>query len=71
MTKSTARALPTPAPDPDDAPLRVVLTCGTCATTYEPSAEDWAWRRTSCPDPDCQGWTWTAALAVPDAGGAS
>ena len=68
MRESSARTRPRPTPGTDDAPLRVVLTCSTCRTAYEPSAEDWAWRRTSCPD--CRGWTFTAELAAPDAGGA-
>ncbi len=49
-----------------ELPLSVVLTCCTCYTTYEPTAEDWAWRRTSCPNPHCdRGWIWTAELRDP------
>ncbi|HYZ09298.1 MAG TPA: hypothetical protein VE709_12090 [Pseudonocardiaceae bacterium] len=48
-----------------------MLTCTDCRTSYEPSAEDFTFGRTSCPNPDCdRGWFWTAALAAPDAGSA-
>ncbi len=63
----------TPRPDPatlgTELPLRVVLTCTVCDRTHEPSAEDLARGRTSCPDPDCGGWTFTAELAEPATGG--
>jgi len=50
---------------PAQLPLAVVLTCCTCDHTYEPSAEDVARNRFSCPDPDCGGWTFSSALSVP------
>jgi len=43
----------------------VVLTSAAYQHTYEPTAEDFATGRTSCPDPDCRGWTWTATLTIP------
>ena len=50
----------------NEPPLALVLICRSCATTYEPTPEDWAWGRTSCPSPDCdRGWAWTASLEVP------
>ena len=56
---------------PEQLPLALVLTCTDCRTSYEPSAEDFTFGRTSCPNPDCdRGWFWTAALAAPDAGSA-
>ncbi len=59
---------------PDDTgapapPLNVVLTCCTCDHTYEPSAEAIARGRLGCPDPNCGGWTFSAALTVPPATG--
>ena len=57
---------------PEQLALSLLLTCCTCQTTYQPSAEDFAFGRTSCPSPDCdRGWTWTAALTEPAAGGAA
>ena len=56
---------------PEQLPLALVLTCSNCQTTYEPSADDFARGRTSCPNPDCpRGWHFTAALTVPTPGGA-
>ena len=61
--------LPTTAPE--QLALSLLLTCADCQTTYQPSAEDFAFGRTSCPSPDCdRGWTWTAALTEPATGGA-
>ena len=55
----------------EQLPLAVVLTCCTCDTTYEPTAEAIARGRLGCPDPDCRGWTFSSALTVPPAiGGA-
>ncbi len=52
-------------------PLAVVLTCCTCDTTYEPTAEAIARGWLGCPDPDCGGWAFSSALTVPPAiGGA-
>ena len=56
---------------PEQRQLSLLLTCSNCRTAYEPSAEDFAFGRTSCPNPDCdRGWAWTAALTVPTPGGA-
>ena len=56
---------------PEQLPLSLLLTCSNCETSYEPSAEDFTFDRTSCPNQDCtRGWFWTAALAAPDAGSA-
>ena len=55
---------------PEQLPLAVVLTCCTCDQTYEPTPEAIARNRFGCPDPDCGGWTFSSALATPDAGGA-
>jgi hypothetical protein len=68
MEKSTARPRPTPAPGPDDVPLGLTLTCAECSHTYEPTAEDWLWRRVSCPIQSCRGWTFSVELTVPDGG---
>ena len=50
---------------PVQLPLAVVLTCTTCDTAYEPTPEAIARNRFGCPDPDCGGWTFSAALTVP------
>ena len=55
--------LPTTAPE--QLPLAVVLTCCTCDTSYEPDADAVARGRFGCPDSDCGGWTFSAALTVP------
>jgi hypothetical protein len=62
-----------PITTPEQLPLAVVLTCCTCDTTYEPTAEAIARNRFGCPDPGCRGWTFSAALTVPSTtpGGAS
>ena len=49
---------------PEQLPLAVVLTCTDCDTSYEPTAEAIARNRFGCPDPDCGGWSFSAALAV-------
>jgi len=54
---------------PVQMPLAVVLTCCTCDTTYEPTAEAVARGRFGCPDPDCGGWTFSSALSVPSTTG--
>ena len=59
--------LPTTAPE--QLPLAVVLTCTDCDTTYEPTPEAIARNRFGCPDPDCGGWTFSAALTVPSTTG--
>ena len=64
---TTRRAMPSPATEPA---LAVVLTCTDCERTYEPTTEDFAAGRTGCPDRDCGGWTYTAALTAPATGGA-
>ncbi len=53
----------------EQLPLAVALTCCTCDTTYEPTAEAIARGRLGCPDPDCGGWTFSSALTVPPATG--
>ena len=65
---TTRPAMPSPATEPA---LAVVLTCCTCDTTYEPTAEAIARGRLGCPDPDCGGWTFSSALAVPPAAGSA
>jgi len=45
--------------------LVVVLTCVQCDQVYEPSPEDLTRGRLGCPDPDCGGWLFAAALSVP------
>ena len=50
---------------PAQTPLAVVLTCCSCDTTYEPTVEAIARGRFGCPDSDCGGWTFSAALTVP------
>jgi len=55
-----------PAGDP---PPPVVLSCTDCDHVYEPTAEDLDTGRTGCPDPDCGGWTFSAALTEPATGG--
>ena len=42
----------------------ISLTCTDCDTTFEPTAEDFAFGRTGCPDPDCGGWTLLAELTI-------
>jgi hypothetical protein len=42
----------------------VTFTCTDCDTTFEPSAEDFEFGRTDCPDPDCGGWTLLAELTI-------
>ena len=59
--------LPTTAPA--QLPLAVVLTCRTCARSYEPDADAVARGRLGCPDPSCRGWTFDAALTVPSTTG--
>ena len=59
-----------PITAPEQLPLAVVLTCCTCDQTYEPTPEAIARNRFGCPDPDCGGWTFTAALTFPATGGA-
>jgi len=44
--------------------MTLVLTCTDCDHTYEPTAEDFEFGRTGCPDPDCGGWTLVAELAT-------
>jgi len=64
---TTRPAVPSPATEPA---LAVVLTCCSCDTTYEPTAEAIARGRLGCPDPDCGGWTFSSALTEPATGGA-
>ncbi len=64
---TTRPAIPPRATEP---PLAVVLTCIGCQRSYEPTPDDFAAGRTGCPDPDCGGWTYTAALTAPATGGA-
>jgi Zn finger protein HypA/HybF involved in hydrogenase expression len=47
-----------------EVPMRVVLACTTCQTTWEPDLIDVAAGNTGCPT--CGGWTWIAQLAEPD-----
>ncbi|HYZ09068.1 MAG TPA: hypothetical protein VE709_10925 [Pseudonocardiaceae bacterium] len=55
---------------PEQLPLSLVLTCSNCRTSYEPSTEDFASGRTSCPA--CpRGWHFTAELTVATTGGAA
>ena len=49
----------------------VVLVCTDCDHVYEPTAGDLAAGRTGCPDPDCGGWIFSSALAVPPAAGSA
>lgn len=49
-------------PDPRRPP-GVVLVCGTCPHVWEPTDEEWATGRTTCPE--CGGWVMTAALDEP------
>jgi len=46
------------------SPPGVVLACIDCDHVYEPTAADLAAGHTGCPDPDCDGWTWSSALTV-------
>jgi len=50
---------------PVQTALAVVLTCVQCDRTYEPDIEDLTRGRLGCPDPDCGGWLFAAALSVP------
>ena len=60
---AAGHAVLTPASDPPP-PGVVVLCCTDCDHVYEPTAADLAAGRTGCPDPDCDGWTWSSALTV-------
>ncbi len=42
----------------------VAFTCTECDTTFEPTAEDFEFGRTDCPDPNCGGWTLLAELTI-------
>ena len=59
----------TTQPDAPAQPLAVVLTCCTCDQTYEPTPEAIARNRFGCPDPQCGGWSFSAALTVPSSTG--
>ena len=60
---------PTAPPPATEPALAVVLTCTDCDHTYEPTAEAIARNRFGCPDPQCGGWSFSAALTVPSSTG--